>query len=70
MAVILLMNDYKLASLGLRVSLNLAFTYVKLGDYKSSTRTLLHLLDELSPEIFEAICEGVKIHDPITPDLL
>jgi hypothetical protein len=41
--------------------LNLAFCYHKLGEYNSSIRTLLFLLNELNLEMFEAITEGIKV---------
>ena len=54
-----------MASLAFRTTLNLAFCYHKLGSYNSSVRTLIFLLNELNPEIFEAICEGIKVDEDL-----
>lgn len=64
------MNAHKKANLGIRTSLNLAFSYHKLGSYNSSVRTLLHLLHEMNPELFESICEGIKLDRFLSPNLL
>lgn len=59
----------KTSSLAFRTTLNLAFCYHKLGNYNSSVRSLLLLLNELNLEMFEAICEGLKIGDELPMSL-